>query len=188
VFFIPEGGVEVEESKTETITGSGTMEDTTTGGDVSIDATGKHTITTAKYEDNPGGSPTFEATGDYYDVHLDDDTDVNSLTIEFCPAAPDTVVYYWAESSLSWEACSDQTYEDGCIVVTITDSTFPSLSDLMGLPFAPGTPPPPPYVGAVGGETYPVNKLAILAPWIALVMLFIGSITWFNLRRRRAQG
>ena len=39
----------------------------------------------------------------------------------------------------------------------------------------------------VGGEVYPVNKLGILAPWIGFAMLLIGSITWFTLRRRRAQ-
>ncbi len=39
----------------------------------------------------------------------------------------------------------------------------------------------------VGGEAYPVNKLAILAPWIGLAMLLIGGITWFTLRRRRVQ-
>ena len=39
----------------------------------------------------------------------------------------------------------------------------------------------------VGGEAYPVNKLAILAPWIGLAVLLIGGITWFTLRRRRAQ-
>ena len=48
-------------------------------------------------------------------------------------------------------------------------------------------PPPPPYVGAVGGEAYPISKVGILAPWIGLAMLLIGSsITWFTLRRRRA--
>lgn len=188
MFFIPEGGAEVVESKTETISGSGTMEDTPTGGDVSIDATGDHTITIAKYEDNPAGTPAFEATGDYYDVHLDDDTGVNSLVIEFCPAAPDTVIYYW--DGTDWGPASNQSYSDGCIVVTITDSTFPSLSDLTGLVFGSGTPPPPPPPPpplAVGGETYPVKKLGILAPWIGLAMLLIGSITWFSLRRRRAQ-
>jgi len=50
----------------------------------------------------------------------------------------------------------------------------------------PRPPPPPRYVGAVGGETYPIDKLGILAPWMGLAMLLIGSITWFTLRRRRA--
>jgi len=49
-------------------------------------------------------------------------------------------------------------------------------------------PPPPPPPPAVGGEAYPVSKLGILAPWIGLAMLLIGSITWFTLGRRRAQG
>ena len=39
----------------------------------------------------------------------------------------------------------------------------------------------------VGGEVYPVNKLAILAPWIGLAVLLIAGIGWLTLRRRRAQ-
>jgi len=176
-------GAELTEVKSETITGSGTMEDTPTGGDVTIDATGDHTITTAKYEDNPGGTPTFQATGDYYDVHLDDDTGVNSLTIEFCPADEDTVIYYW--DGTSWRRASNQSYSNGCIVVTITAFTFPSLSDLTGLPFASGTPYPPP---AVGGTVYPVNKVSILMPWIGLALLlalagaYVARLTLSKLR------
>ena len=37
----------------------------------------------------------------------------------------------------------------------------------------------------VGGEVYPVNKLAILAPWIALFALLIPAI--IEMRRRRAR-
>ena len=44
------------------------------------------------------------------------------------------------------------------------------------------TGPPP-----VGGEAYPVNKLAILVPWITLAALLAGSISWFALRRREAR-
>ena len=175
----------VPTTESETITDSGTINasDTVTGmGDIDIDATGDHTITTAKYAENPGGDVTFEASGNYYDAHLDDDTNVDNLTIEFCPADEETVIYYW--DGTSWRRVSSQIYVGGCIVVHITDSTFPSLSDLSGLPFASGTPYPPP---PVGGEAYPVNKLAILAPWIALVMAIIAGATvvW---RRRRAQG
>ena len=128
---------ETEETESETIDGSGTMEDTPTGGDVTIDATGDHTITTAKYTENPGGAATFTATGDYYDVHLDTDAGVNSLTVEFCPATPTTVIYYW--DGTSWARASDQTYANGCITVTITATTLPSLSDLTGLAFGSGS-------------------------------------------------
>jgi hypothetical protein len=42
---------------------------------------------------------------------------------------------------------------------------------------------PPP----VGGESYPVNKVSLLAPWIAVAVLLAGGTSWFVLRRRRAQ-
>jgi hypothetical protein len=45
------------------------------------------------------------------------------------------------------------------------------------------TPKPPP----VGGEAYPVNKISLLAPWIAVAVLLAGGTSWLALRRRRAQ-
>ncbi|MFC1970258.1 hypothetical protein ACFLVV_03450, partial [Chloroflexota bacterium] len=45
------------------------------------------------------------------------------------------------------------------------------------------TPEPPP----VGGEAYPVNKASLLAPWIAAGLVLAGGISWYVLRRRRAQ-
>jgi|GEM_PF-3191992 len=135
-------GAELEEAKSETVTGSGTVTDTATGGSITIDATGDHTITTAKYVGNPGGTPTFTASGNYYDVHLDSAVGVNSLTIEFCPATASTVIYYW--NSTSWVVASNQAFVNGCIRVTITAATTPSLADLTGAVFASGTPPSPP--------------------------------------------
>ena len=38
----------------------------------------------------------------------------------------------------------------------------------------------------VGGEAYPVNKIAILAPWIAIAMAIIAG-SFIVVRRRRAQ-
>jgi len=139
-WLLEKNGTETSDTKSGTVTGSGTMTDTSTGGDVTIDATGDHTITTAKYTENPGGAATFSATGDYYDVHLDTDAGVNSLTIQFCPAASDTIIYYWDGSS--WQPASNQAYDAGppaCVVVTVTASTTPSLADLTGLYFGGGT-------------------------------------------------
>ncbi|MFC1970305.1 hypothetical protein ACFLVV_03695 [Chloroflexota bacterium] len=45
------------------------------------------------------------------------------------------------------------------------------------------TPEPPP----VGGEAYPVNKASLLAPWIAAGLVLAGGISWYFLRRRKAQ-
>ncbi len=138
VNFDPWLGAEIEETESETVSGSGTVEDTSTGGNVTIDAPGNHTITTVKYADNPGGEPTFQATGNYWDVHLDNATNVASITIEFCPAGPFDTIYYWDATSNSWKPCSDQVYADGCITVTITDDTEPSLEDLTGQEFGRG--------------------------------------------------
>ncbi len=41
-------------------------------------------------------------------------------------------------------------------------------------------------VPPVGGEAYPVNKLAVLAPWIVLAVLLVSGMSWFMLMRRRA--
>jgi len=190
VFFIPEGGAEVEQSKTELTCGSGTinMEGTVTGiSDIYVDATSCYVVTAAKYDGNPGGTPTFQATGDYYDVHLNDDAGVHSLTIEFCPADEDTVIYYW--DGTSWRRGSNQRYDaaSGCIVVTVTNATHPNLSDLSGRIFASGTPLLPPPSPPVGGEAYPINKIHVLAPWIALFAAIIlgATLVW---RRCRAQG
>ena len=45
------------------------------------------------------------------------------------------------------------------------------------------TPEPPP----VGGEAYPVSKASLLAPWTAGAVVLAGGISWYVLRRRRAQ-
>jgi len=44
----------------------------------------------------------------------------------------------------------------------------------------------PPPVGPVGWETYPINKLAVLAPWIALAAVIISGASLLVLKRRRA--
>jgi len=44
-----------------------------------------------------------------------------------------------------------------------------------------------PYTTGVGGEAYPVNKLAVLVPWIAASMAIMAG-SFMALRRRRAQG
>jgi len=43
-----------------------------------------------------------------------------------------------------------------------------------------------PYAQGVGGEAYPVSRLAILAPWFGLAALLLGGTSWLVLKRRRA--
>jgi hypothetical protein len=37
------------------------------------------------------------------------------------------------------------------------------------------------------GEAYPINKIAVLTPWIAVAVLLAGGTSWDALRRRKAQ-
>jgi len=181
----------VTEATSDCLCDGGTCCDTCTGGDITVDAEGNHTILTATYDSNPGGSTLFMSGEVYYDIYLDDATGVTSLIIEFCPAEEDTVIYYTVDSE--WVACSNQGYVDGCIVVTITETTIPSLSDLTGTPFASGIPystrPSEPgdivdLGDGVGGDVYPVNKLNVVLPWIILGAVIAVGGTALLMKRR----
>ena len=169
----PWPSAETEETATETFDGDGTMPDTPTGGNVTINATGNHTVTTAKYAENPGGESTFQATGDYWDVYLDNATNVTSVTIEFCPADPGDTIYYY-DTTAGWKPCSDQVYADGCITVTITDATEPSLADLAGQEFARGRQGAP--------EQVPEYNIFGLAALIGILSVVLAVAT---LKRKR---
>lgn len=41
--------------------------------------------------------------------------------------------------------------------------------------------------GAVGWETYPINKGRVLLPWVALAVILAGGTGWYAIRRRTAQ-
>ena len=74
---------------------------------------------------------------------------------------------------------------DNIITITLTDNAFPDDADAtVGVLLDDGGPGNP---GPVGWETYPVNKVRVLLPWIALFAALIVGATLFLLRRRRAQ-
>lgn len=139
VFFTPLSAPPITENQTETVTGSETITDTSTGGSITIEGTGPHTITTVQYGGNPGGTtPSFKGDASYYDVHVDNTLNLNSITIQFSPATESTVIYY--SSGTDWLAASDQAYAGGIVTVTVGPGTTPSLSDLSGLFFGSGEP------------------------------------------------
>jgi len=105
-------------------------------GDIAIQGSGQHTVTTGRYANNPAGAPTFPSTGDYWFVDVTDPAGLSSTTVRFCPAQSSNTVYYW--DGAGWVSCSDQEYSEGCIAVTITSSTSPQISDLTMLVFALG--------------------------------------------------
>jgi hypothetical protein len=75
------------------------------------------------------------------------------------------------------------------ITVTLTDGAFPDDEDTIlgqitdqGGPACLGA-----GGGAVGWETYPVNKMRVFLPWIALIAAIMAGVSLLVLSRRRAQ-
>jgi len=75
---------------------------------------------------------------------------------------------------------------DNFITVTLRDNVLPDDEDTVpGQITDQGGPGEP---GAVGWETYPVSKVRVLLPWIALLVAIMAGASLLVERRRRAQG
>jgi hypothetical protein len=140
-------------------------------GEIIIEGTGQHTVTTGKYTKNPAGAPTFTPTGDYWFVDVTDPAGLNSVTVRFCPAQSSNTVYYW--DGAGWVSCSDQDYADGCIAVTITDSSTPKISDLTNLVFA------------MGSQS---AAIPTVSEWGMIIFCLLLMITAIVVMRRRGLG
>jgi len=74
---------------------------------------------------------------------------------------------------------------DNFITVTLRDDVLPDDEDTIpGQITDQGGPGEP---GAVGWETYPINKVRVFLPWIALFAAIAAGVSLLVLRRRRAQ-
>jgi len=102
--------------------------------------TGSTAVTIAEYTGNPAGTPSFGAGERYIDVQLSNPGAVTELTITFDGMAAGTMIYFYRPGT-GWIACSNQTYASGTISVTVTDSTVPTLTELLGGIFAEGSAP-----------------------------------------------
>jgi len=83
---------------------------------------------------------------------------------------------------------SDPGVEPPCKEVTVEADEFLCVPFGNWEPEEPPVPPPEPpeQPEGVGGEVYPVNKQAVLAPWISLAVAIIAGVS-LTRRHRRAQ-
>ena len=150
VFLKEPGGANVCSAKTEkTEPGDDTVDaKDETGCEIDKSGDGTPVITAARYEENPGGTPIFSPfEGSYFDVHLDDSTDVDEVMIRYYyPKDVDesSLVMYWWDGSY-WEICSnfwvnttDTNGYGGYMAARITATSTPNLDDLSGQVFAAG--------------------------------------------------
>jgi len=86
--------------------------------------------------------------------------------------------FYVREQLPSGTVATTPTWAGPITLVASVDGPRESLNNHFG---NARTPPP------VGGEAYPVNKISVSALWIAVGLITAGGISWYILRRRRAQ-
>jgi hypothetical protein len=126
----------------------------------------------------PYGMFTFKITG------LSTGQEV-TLTIEL-PGPVPIGTKWWKYHNSTWSPM-DISDDDGDNIITVAlkDGRTPDDEDLIaGQITDQGGPGEP---GAVGWETYPINKVRVFLPWIALFAAIAVGVSLLVLRRRRAQ-
>jgi len=83
------------------------------------------------------------------------------------------------ELAIAQDGVATTTYTAGTEpgTVSATAPCYPDNIEVLDVPLAP----------VVGWEGSPVNRLAVMAPWIALLVAIMGGATLLVLRRRRAR-
>lgn len=121
---------------------------------VTATATGEGLLVAAEYDANPGGTPSFSASGTYFNVYTALGSTFSQVQILACNLNGGNKLYWWDTGSGRWLNTSLQSYDPAtcCITLIVTESSSPSLSQLQGTFFAAGSPtaiPGGPYLGAI---------------------------------------
>ena len=140
------------------ITGTATTGGTgpNTAGSVTVSGSGgSGTVAVAIYAANPGGTPSFAASGGYFDAYVAPGSAYSSVRIVDCALQGGSQAYWYNAATASWVAASSQSYDPStqCTTVTVTATSTPNLTQLGGTPFGIANVPP---VVAVSG---PQNAL-----------------------------
>ena len=121
---------------------------------VSAGSSGTGTLTVAGYPSDPVGSHPTGTT--YFDVHVAPGGAFVTITITVCGLRPRQTLSWWNPAGHAWNKAAPQSAVNatGCIVLSLSVSSSPAVSQLVGTVFsttmAPSTttktttPPPPP--------------------------------------------
>ena len=109
-------------------------------GETSESGTGSGVLSVAQYGGDPAGIAPSGAAG-YFDAALSTGNTFSSVTITECGVSANDTLDWWDPAADSgagaWQAVSPAaTYDAGCLSLTVTADTSPSLSDLDGTVFA----------------------------------------------------
>jgi serine/threonine-protein kinase len=99
---------------------------------------GSGTLAVAIYSSNPGATPSFTASGGYFDAWVAPSSTYSSVTIKDCDLRGGTQVYWYDTASSRWVPASNQSYDatTQCASVTVDATSSPSLAQLGGTAFA----------------------------------------------------
>jgi hypothetical protein len=109
----------------------------TTAGPITVTATatGQGSVTVGTYASDPVAG--FSAGSAYFDVLTAPGSSFTSLSFQVCGLATGQTVSWWTPAAQGWQPASGQTPAGGgCVTVTITSTSSPSLADLYGTVFA----------------------------------------------------
>jgi predicted outer membrane repeat protein len=127
-----------------------------TYGPASAAATGEGLLAVAQYDANPGGTPSFTASGTYFDVYAAPGNTFTQVTIVACGLTASDKLFWWDTGQAKWQKASPQSYDPstGCVTLVVDGSSSPTLSQLQGTFFASGNTAPTanpggPYLGAI---------------------------------------
>jgi hypothetical protein len=161
--FVLDNQVNVSASSTTTSTDPGGAAQAQIAG-LTATASGSGTITVAQFDANPAGATTsFESTGRYFDIALQQPISFTRVTINFCDLNGGGAVEWWTGSA--WQDVQPQgsVGTNGCIPITLDASSSPSLSDLTRTPFAIGKRKQTISFGSLSGKTFGDPAFAVTA-------------------------
>ncbi len=159
VLFVPPAGSDVTHAAgLEVTSGTQTLDLASNGVTLTkVTVTGiTGALTAAQYGSAPDPvAGAFASATGYVDVQLADATLTSgaSLTIAQCSGASSSQTLYWWSGSVWSQVSPAPTYDPGtgCLSVTLTSATSPSLAALTGTPFAVAAAPPVSVSGGGGG-------------------------------------
>ena len=134
-FYVTETDADVVAVDTELGTG-GTI--TAAIPNVQVTAQGAGVLSLAQFDANPGGTATFNSNGTYIDLHLKTGHTFTAVALTHCNLNGGQALYWW--DGVQWQVVQNQEYDSasGCITVTVSAATSPSLSQLTGTYFGSG--------------------------------------------------
>jgi putative cell wall-binding protein len=109
--------------------------------DTSVLANGVGTFTVSQFPHNPTReAPPLTGRWTFFDVRTGEGSSFSSVTVKQCGLSNDAHSLVWFDGG-EWLKASPVTFANGCVTLTVTDSSSPSLDDLSDALFAVGALP-----------------------------------------------